>query len=128
MIYIKLKESVFDPVTGKAPFAGMSDARKVKSFYTVESSGSEIGIVPMSPPLNRNRITPQGQNSNRTLNISLNPIAIDEVLWAKSFMTNQGYLVNRLVSAIADGIIEIRQDSNPTPLTAAAFSTLIFGA
>jgi len=130
MIHIRLKSSVFDPVTGIGAFKGVSARRQAKMFYTVDSSGSEIGVIPFRPALMTDvgGVRPWGQNSYRTLNISLNPIDLDETLIAKPFVSNQGYIINKLVTAIDAGIIEITKDANTTPLTALEFSTLIYGA
>lgn len=130
MINIRLREGVFHPQTGLHPFKGVSAQRRLKMFYTVESSGPEIGLIPFSPPIAKDTGTkrPWGQNSYRTLNISVhNPIFIDETLISQGVMQNQGFLFNKLVASIANGIIEIRKDSAPSPLTAKEFSDLIFG-
>ena len=129
MIHIRLNEAIFNPTTGKEPFKSMTAQQQVKFFYTIESSGSEIGIIPFSPPLNRDaRRKPSGQNSSRTLNISRNPLSFDETIINKNMMQNQGYLFNRIISAIADGIIIATKDASSTPITAVEFSTLVFGA
>lgn len=129
MINIKLKESIFHPTNGISPFKGVSDARKVKMFFTIDSSGPEIGIIPFSPPIAKyvGGRRPWGQNTYRTLNISLNPIYIDETIIHQQVMQNQGFLFNKIVASIANGIIEVRKDANATPLTATEFSTLVFG-
>ncbi len=128
MIHIKLNEAIFHPTTGKEPFKAMTAQQKVKCFYTIESSGSEIGYIPFSPPLNRgSRRKPAGQNSGRTINISLNTLSIDETLFPDTYMETQGFMVNRLVAAIADGIVQVTHNDNATPMTASAFGALFPG-
>ncbi len=127
MLYITINPTVFHAETGRAPFKGMSTARQRKVFITLESSGSEIGVIPFSPPLSSQVRKPRGQNTFRTLNISLTPTQIDETLIAKSFIQNQGYLVNKIIAAVADGLVLVHRDAIATPLTAAELSTLFFG-
>lgn len=132
MIYIRLNPDVFDPTKPVAvePFKSMNAARKAKAYYVLESSGSEIGFLPFSPPLMKdygNGSKPWGQNSFRTLNISVNPIGFDETIINQAPVGNQGYLFNKIIAGIANGILIVTKDAVSTPLTAVEFSTLVFG-